>query len=141
MCSLLKRAKLSALPVLAVCKEVEKDGDNALGIEAFEKKYFCGPVYHDVELAFYKHLGRKKIGLNLGKLFRPWAAVADIRAMSKRIKEGKVDGNLKGEGIVKGGILVIGRDDKVVYTYYEQTGTGIPSGVVKEIAEAARSLR
>ena len=140
MCSMLKREKLP-LPVLAVCKEFEKEGDTTLGIEAFEKQYFCGPMYHDQDMAFYKHLGRKKIGVPLGKLLRPWAAVADIRAMSKKIKEGKVEGNLKGEGIVKGGILIISRDNKVVYAYHEQTGAGIPEGVVEEIAEAARRLR
>jgi len=138
---MLSKEKLS-LPILGICKEVEKaDGDHTLGIVDFEKKYFCGPMYQDPKLAFYSFLGNNKLRVPLSKMLNPMAAWRDLKAMGARMKDKKVEGNYKGEGFLQGGVLVIGKDDSVVYSYREQTGSGIPPDVADEIAKAARSLR
>jgi len=141
LCALLAKES-SPLPVLAVCKETETEaGDDTLGIAEFEDKYFCGPMYHDPQRTFYEYLGNKKISLPLGKMiFNPLGTWRDIKSMGARLKERGLDGNMKGDGLVKGGVLVIAPDDRVVHTFFEDIGNGIPEAEAAKIAEAVRQV-
>mmetsp|Transcript_74322 Transcript_74322/g.124034 ORF Transcript_74322/g.124034 Transcript_74322/m.124034 type:complete len:89 (+) Transcript_74322:432-698(+) len=67
----------------------------------------------------------------MGKLLNPfkWGELrASIKEMGKRMESKDIDGNLKGEGIVQGGVIVVGPSPacKVTYTYLEETGSELP---------------
>jgi len=128
------------LPLVAVCKEVEKEGDDALGITEFTDKYFCGPLYQDAGRAFYDYLGNKKISIPLGALLNPFKAYGEMKKMGARLKERGLEGNLKGDGLVKGGVIVVGPRDEVLYTHFEDIGNGIPAEALKEISAAANKV-
>jgi len=57
--------------------------------------------------------------------------------MPARHKAKNVEGNLVGEGLVQGGIIVVGPDGKVVYTYLEKSGSPLP---LEEIRTAILSF-
>ncbi len=58
--------------------------------------------------------------------------------MSSRLKEKGLEGNLKGEGLVQGGIIIFGKDGEAKYAYREETGSPLP---VDEILSALDAVR
>jgi hypothetical protein len=126
---------------VAVCKEIEKEDDDTLGIGEFADKYWEGnPLYQDKDRAFFTFLGNKKLSIPLKSLLNPIRAYRELKALGARMKERGLEGNLKGEGLVKGGVLVVGPDDTVLYTHFEETGSGIPKEALAEIKAAALKL-
>jgi hypothetical protein len=93
-----------------------------LGVKEFQQKYFKYPVYQDAELSFYKAMGTRK----LYSLFswNPLTWFSALSDLGDRYRD--VTGNLKGEGIVLGGVLVISKEKGVVYQYDEITGQPLP---------------
>ena len=67
----------------------------------------------------------------------PLGVWRDFKALGERLKEKKIDGNMVGDGLTLGGILVIGPKNEVLYQYKEETGKEIPT---KEIADALARL-
>ena len=60
--------------------------------------------------------------------------------MGKRLESKGVEGNMVGDGLAKGGVLVITPDDKVRYAFYEDPGNGIPEAEVAAIVNAASEV-
>ena len=56
--------------------------------------------------------------------------------MTNRLKSKGVEGNLKGEGLLKGGIIVVSPSKGVVYRHEEVSGSEMP---YDDIFAAARS--
>ena len=92
-------------------KEEEKppdtDADKMLGVAEFEEQYFCGPLYlSDEDRTLYQHLGNQPI-FTLGTLARallnPFKARREMKEMGERMKARKIEGNMVGDGLVKGG--------------------------------------
>ena len=50
----------------------------------------------------------------------------------------KISGNLKGEGLIQGGIIIFDKHGKARYAYIEQTGSEIP---IDDIIRAVRMVR
>ena len=135
------------LPVFAVVKEVEAEdevpAEKMLGVDEFEKQYFCGPLFHDPERIFWTALGNKPIfGLGtLGQmLLNPLKARREMKEMGERMKAKQVEGNMVGDGLAKGGILVISPNDEVRHVFYEDPGQGVPDFEVKAILSAAKGV-
>lgn len=61
----------------------------------------------------------------------------DFKALGERLKAKKIEGNMVGDGITLGGILVISPQNEVLFAYKEETGQEIPTA---EIAAALASL-
>lgn len=57
--------------------------------------------------------------------------------MTSRLAEKKLEGNLKGEGMVQGGIIIFGKDGKARFAYEEETGKDLP---VNDILAAVRAV-
>mmetsp|Transcript_33849 Transcript_33849/g.74286 ORF Transcript_33849/g.74286 Transcript_33849/m.74286 type:complete len:91 (+) Transcript_33849:386-658(+) len=87
-------------------------------------------------MKLYEMLGSRKLSL-LSVLWNPISSYRSYKAINERIKAKKLDGNLKGEGLVKGAVLVVSPGGEIVYTYLEETGQELP---VAEIEAAVDSL-
>lgn len=119
---------LDGFGIFGVVKETGVDDE---GLSTFYSKYFTKPLYRDEGLKLYNALGGKKLGLsflNPYKLFK----------FSKRAKKKNLEGNFKGEGLLKGGVIIFGKDGKPKYAYQEQTGSELP---VDDIGTAAQAVR
>mmetsp|Transcript_12209 Transcript_12209/g.25012 ORF Transcript_12209/g.25012 Transcript_12209/m.25012 type:complete len:85 (-) Transcript_12209:98-352(-) len=69
--------------------------------------------------------------------YNPIKLVSIMSKMVKRQKGLGVSGNLKGEGLLQGGILVCDSRGGIEYIYYEKTFSTIPA---KEIRQAMNSV-
>lgn len=115
-----------------------------LGIQEFQDNYFkCGPLYHDPERAFWTALGNKPIFTlgGFGKaLLNPLKVRRELKAMGERFKAKGIEGNMRGDGLAKGGILVIAPSGDVRHVFYEDPGQGVPEAEVAAILSAAKSV-
>ena len=143
LCSLVNGVQ-GAPPVIGVCKEEEsEEKPDELGIDEFATKYFgCGALHINEGRELFSMLGDRKIGLPMEKLLNPfrWGEVkSDLAVMKERMESKGVEGNMKGDGLVQGGVLVVGPAPacEVRYTYYEETGSELP---VQEIDAAVKDL-
>ena len=146
-CNALRKRPTSSLPRLyakVICSRYQPSPSPSRAFSLHPStppRYFtCGELYLDEARAVYKEvLGNKKLSLPIGKmLFSPLTTWREIKAMGARTKEKGVEGNMAGEGIVKGGIPIVGPGGTdVIYSYAEETGSEIP---IKEIEEALGKL-
>jgi len=142
LCTALEKAG-TELPLFAVVKECEAPGEKILGVDEFAQRYFCGPLYQDVDLVFFEALGKKPIftfGTLGSLLLNPLRARREMKEMGDRQKMKGIEGNMKGDGLIKGGVLVISPKDEVVHTFYEEPGKGIPTEAAAKIIAAIRTL-
>ena len=106
------------------------------GVGAFEREYFTGgSLYLDEDRAFYGYLGNKKLltpGSILKGLLLPWRTYKSLKAVGARMKEKNIEGNMVGEGLILGGVLVVDRTGRVTYSYPEQTGSPAPVEAIEE---------
>lgn len=135
-----------SVPVHAVVKEEELTdvaAEKMLGLEDFQKSYFCGELFQDPERKFYEFLGSKPI-FTLGGLGRallnPFKFRRELKEMGERQKAKGIEGNMQGDGLTKGGILVISPQDQILYTFYEDPGNGVPSAECAAIVAAINSI-
>jgi hypothetical protein len=61
-----------------------------------------------------------------------------MREVYRRLKVKKISGNLKGEGLLQGGIIIFDKHGKAQYAYREETGSEIP---IDDIIRAVRMVR
>ena len=97
-----------APPVIGVVKQ-EESAEGDLGVVEFQNKYFsCAKALY---------LDEKR-----------WKMWTDMQSLGARLKDKGVEGNMKGDGLVQGGIVVVGPAPEcaVLYTYFEETGKEIP---------------
>ncbi|KAL7525451.1 hypothetical protein ACHAXR_002885, partial [Thalassiosira sp. AJA248-18] len=72
---------------------------------------------------FYTALGTRKLAV---KSWNPIKIFKGIRGVSKRLSKKNISGNMKGEGLVQGGIIIFDKTGKARYAYREETGLEIP---------------
>lgn len=136
------------VPVFAVCKEVEKDEqvpkEKMLGLEEFKSQYFCGELYHDPDRAFFDALGNKPIFTfgTLGKaLLNPLTTRRELKEMGERQTAKGIEGNMVGDGLAKGGVLVVSAGSQLLHVFHEDPGNGIPAAEAAKIVAAVESMR
>jgi len=98
----------------------ETDVDDA-GLEEFHKDYYPYPLYKDLNLKFYEAFGNGSITAFIN--WNPFKGIAALRRHSKRLKEKKIEGNLVGEGLTTGGLIVFGKDGSPQFMSPEVTGS------------------
>lgn len=148
LCGALAAAS-TPLPVIGVVKEAEAEPPveegKELGVEEFASKYFCGPLYQcGPEREIYAALGNAPIFTlgGLGKaLINPFGVRRQLKEMGKRLEAKKVEGNMRGDGLTKGGVLVIAPDSSVRHVFYEDPGNGIPAEELAAIVSAATAVQ
>mmetsp|Transcript_7302 Transcript_7302/g.12730 ORF Transcript_7302/g.12730 Transcript_7302/m.12730 type:complete len:129 (-) Transcript_7302:967-1353(-) len=104
---------------------IKETGVDDEGLMEFYNDYFTYPLYRDVDLKFYEGLGNRKLSLpwNPISLFK---GVFEFRKVNNRLKDKNIGGNIKGEGLTKGGIILFDKNGKQKYAYLEETGDEIP---------------
>ena len=114
--------------------------DTVLGVGEFARQYFGGgAVYLDEGKQVYGFLGDRKLisTRNVFKaLVRPLKTWRSLRAVGDRMKSKGIEGNMVGEGLLLGGVLVVDRDGRVTYSYPETTGEPAPVDAVDEALDA-----
>ena len=104
--------------MLGLVKEVGVDDE---GLSAFYNDHFTYPLYKDDGLVFYNDFfGKRKIKLTTYNPFRLYRGYKD---MTNRLKEKELEGNMVGEGLVQGGVIIFDKNGKAVYAYEEEIGS------------------
>jgi len=93
-------------------------GLEELGVEEFvEKKFWAGELYIDEKQKSFKDLGYQRFSL----FSLPGMLLARIaRTQTTKAKEMGVGGDLKGDGFQNGGLIVVERGGKVLYSFVQQ---------------------
>lgn len=123
---------LKGFGIFGVVKETGVDDE---GLWVFREGSFPRDLYRDGNLAFYNALGGRKIALTT---WNPYKLVRGFMNIRSRLKEKDLEGNMKGEGLVQGGVIIFGKDGKAKYAYEEVTGSELP---VDDISAAIRAVR
>jgi len=119
--------------IFGIIKETGVDDE---GLIEFHQKYFTYPLFRDQSYSFYSALGDRKVGLSI--FWNPLSIVSMICDAYQRIREKNIGGNMKGEGLVQGGIIIFGRDGEPKCMYEEETGKDLP---MADICSALNAVR
>ncbi len=131
-------------PVLfGIVKEVapafDANTDDELGVDEFQKKYFDNhPLYLDYQKKFYELLGSRCLIDQDFFTWNPFKMWDRVQKVNKRLKKKKIDGNIAGEGLFQGGIILFNcTERKVVCTFVllEMTSYELPVEEIKEQLE------
>lgn len=112
--------------------------DAKLGVGEFQSKYFLNnPVYMDKDKVFYSILGNKSLLSQKLSTWNPWKLYSGFSELTSRVKAKGIEGNLVGEGLLQGGVVIVSPTHGIVFLHNEQTGSELPFG---EIGEALAQL-
>lgn len=123
---------LDGFGIFGIVKEVGVDDE---GLTEFQSDFFPYPMYRDEEKTFYAALGLRKLK---AKSWNPYKIFKGIRGVMKRLKEKEISGNMVGEGLVQGGIIIFDKTGKARYAYREETGFEVP---VDDIVAAVKMVK
>ena len=111
--------------------------DDCLGLGAFASKYWRkGAVYHDPSQSFHTALGNRKITSQGLASWNPVKIYSGYKEMGARMKEKEIEGNLKGEGFVQGGVAIFDGNGEVRFVYKEKTGYEVPKAAMAAMMDA-----
>lgn len=104
---------------------VKETGVDDEGLRAFQNDHYSFPLYRDENLDFYRAFGDGKItdSMSYWTLLNPYKLYKGMKEMGKRMESKNLEGNMVGEGLKTGGIIVFGSDGKPKYAYKEITGS------------------
>lgn len=115
-------------------KEVGVD-DQGLGV--FFKDHYTFPLYKDDDLVLYNDFfGKRKIKLTT---YNPFKLYAGYKEMTKRVKDKKLEGNLTGEGMIQGGLIIFDSSGQARYAYEEEIGKELVIGDIVAALKAVQS--
>jgi len=123
------KTKFDGFGIFGIIKETGVDDE---GLIEFSKSYFDFPIYCDKGLSFYQALGDRRAS-DLPSL---WSMVTGFFGTYTRIQEKGIGGNTKGEGLLKGGIILFDSKGKPKYAYEEETGEDLPVADIVTSVEA-----
>lgn len=100
-----------------IVKEIGVDDE---GLSVFYNDHFKYPLFKDNGLVFYNDFfGKRKLWLTT---YNPLKLYSGYKDMTNRLKEKKLEGNMVGEGIVQGGVIIFDKNGLAKYAYEEETG-------------------
>lgn len=128
---------LDGFQLFGVVKETGVDDE---GLRVFQKDHFSQPLYRDQNLDFYRAFGDGKITDHLSwwSILNPYRIYKGMKKMNKRMASKNLSGNLVGEGLKTGGIVIFGSDGEPKYAYPEITGSALE---VDDLMAAVRDVR
>lgn len=108
---------MKGVGLFGTVKEVGVDDE---GLTAFFEDHFTYPLYKDDGLVFYNDFfGQRSLKLTT---YNPIRLFRGFRKMGRRLKEKGLEGNMVGEGLVQGGIIIFDTDRNARFAYEEETG-------------------
>lgn len=114
-------------------KEIGVDDE---GLSKFYNSYFRYPLYKDDDLVTYNDFfGKRKIKLTT---YNPFKLYKGYKEMNKRLADKKIEKNMKGEGMVQGGLIIFDKAGKARYAYEEEIGSEL---VMEDIITALKELQ
>ena len=118
--------------LIGVVKEVGIDDQ---GLAEFYADYITHPLYHDESKVLYDALGGRTLQLTT---WNPLRWITALREMSARQRaKGNLSGNMKGEGMVQGGVVIFDSRGNPRYAYQEDTGSELP---IEDLLTAAMAV-
>ena len=124
---------MSGFKLFGTVKEVGVDDE---GLSVFYNDHFKYPLYKDDGLVLYNDFfGRRKLGLTT---YNPLKLYRGYKSMTKRLSNKKLEGNMTGEGMVQGGLIIFDKNGKACFAYEEETGKEL---VMDDIIVALKSLQ
>ena len=117
---------------------VKETGVDDVGLLEFYEKYFKFPLYKDDELQIYKAQGNRKIKL---RTFNPFSLWKGYKDMGRRIAAKNIEGNMVGEGLIQGGILVFNKAGEIKYALEENVGRELELDDIRTAVNAVREGR
>lgn len=135
-----EKDSFSRFKLLAVIKEVAPTkkcpDDECLGVSDFATKYFPdGDVFHEPGGGFWEALGNRRVTQQKLSTYNPIKLYRGAKEIGRRQSAKGIEGNLAGEGIVQGGIVVFNGSGDVEYVYKEKTGYQIPRDEIVEVLD------
>lgn len=121
---------LKGFGIFGIVKETGVDDE---GLRTFQKDYFNRQLYKNDSMEFYQALGNRKVGL---RTF--WNFFKQRKALGKRMKSKNIEGNMKGEGLRQGGVIIFDKNGVPKFAYEEITGQELP---VEDIAAAVKAVK
>mmetsp|Transcript_8925 Transcript_8925/g.17831 ORF Transcript_8925/g.17831 Transcript_8925/m.17831 type:complete len:144 (+) Transcript_8925:429-860(+) len=123
--SLKEQGKLGSARLIGIVKEVAPTSsastDEKLGVGEFASKYFAnGQLYLDSNQTFWKALGSRPLKFGTWNPFKIWSLIKD---MQEKMKAKGIDGNLRGDARLLGGVMVVGKGGPVTFVSLEQMGS------------------
>jgi hypothetical protein len=126
------QAQLDGFTLFGVVKETGIDNE---GLAEFSNSYYGKyPLYCDKSYSLYQALGDRKAS-ELPSLFTLFTSFLDAW---KRISSKGIKWNVKGEGIVKGGLIIFDAKGNPKYAYKEEMGVDLP---IQDIVKALEAVR
>lgn len=119
--------------LFGILKEVAVDDE---GLLEFHDEFFPHPLYVDPSQQFYQALGNRKI--TKLRTWNPLRIYRGFQSMKERLSRKNISGNMKGEGLIQGGIIVFDQKGVVRAVYSELTGDEIP---VDDILAALKAIQ
>jgi hypothetical protein len=116
---------------------IKETGVDDVGLLEFAQQFFTESLYRDTELLFYRALGDRKLSIVRLIAGMIWNG-PETKAMKKRLKDKEIEGNLVGEGIKQGGIIIFDKEGDPKYAYLEETGKDID---VVDLVSAVQAVR
>lgn len=101
---------------------MKETGVDDIGLNEFYQKYYKFPIYRDEKKETYQALGNRSISL---PTWNPFKLYSGMKQLNLRMKSKGLDGNLKGEGMIQGGIFIFNKVGELQYVYEEETGSEI----------------
>lgn len=122
------KSEFDHIKLIAIVKEVEKDGKDLLGVQDFKEKYFNNnEVYYDKDAKFYEYFGKKNVINQPLHSYNPCRLVGDFFKLWDTLKENDIcEYNWNGSAWIKGGFLMVVPDQGIVYRQEEVTGARFP---------------
>ena len=124
---------IQEIPIFGVVKET---GVDDAGLAEFAKEYFPFPLYRDQDFALYRALGNRTAPASY--IRNPFFAFHVVITAWHRLAKKQIGGNMKGEGIVQGGIIIFNKRGSPIAMYQEETGLDLP---VVDLVNALETIR
>jgi len=125
---------MEGFQMFGVVKETGVDDE---GLGAFYNQYFKYPLFKDDGLVLYNDFfGKRSIKLTT---WNPFKLYSGYTGMSKRMKEKKLKGNMVGEGMVQGGLIIFDKNGNARYAYEEDIGSELEMDDIVAALKAVQS--
>jgi hypothetical protein len=106
------------------------------GLIEFHKTHYPHTLYKDVDLEYYRAFGDKSILSDVS--WNPLSWYGGRKRLKARMGNKELEGNLVGEGLKKGGVIIFGKDGEPKYMYLEITGSELELDDIKAALAAVK---